>query len=1136
MPDPTLDTSSREARLHEAIVAYLAAVEAGQSPDREELLSRHLDVADELRTFFADYDRMQALAEPLRQAMPPNPAETPTMGADSAAPTPSLGTVRYFGDYELLEERARGGMGVVYKARQVSLNRVVALKMILSGQLASADDVRRFRLEAEAAANLDHPNIVPIYEVGEHQGQQYFSMKLIEGGSLAQQAPRLERTPRDVAALMAKVSRAVHFAHQRGILHRDLKPANVLLDADGTPYVTDFGLAKRLQAEASLSPSGAVVGTPAYMPPEQASARKGLSTAADVYSLGAVLYECLTGRPPFQAATPLDILLQVLEKEPEPLRRLRTNLDRDLETICLKCLHKEPEHRYPSAEALAEDLERWWRGEPIQARPARPVERAFKWVKRRPAIAGLLAALVILSVTAFGVGMFQFRQTADALNEARNNLDESEKNLHLNQIALAQREVQASNFAGAEEILDRCRPEFREWEWHFLKRACRPRQRSVSFSEASRWSRDGRFLATPDDTGVRLDDALTGQKLFHFPARNIAVNGVLFSPEGNRLAIDAANPDRTVTVWDTTTGKQVGAFAAEGIPFAFGDSGKRLALAVVQEDKQRNDLKAVRIVEGATGKEVQVIRVQQGESWKKALFSPDGRYVVVLAGPPVGPGVLRLTMYLAETGQSVSITDLKGETEPVFLMSPDSRHVVLGWEGLQGLRCYEILFGKLLYANTPGPALAHSVQYSPDGKRLAACFEEGQSLWLKVWDARSGEVLASTRRRGNIQRFAFSPDGKCLALQHGTIEPRLDVWDSLTGQTVFTAPSPITVNRLQFLSDGDHILNGYDVWNLGLGGANLSLRGRQDSVLGVSFSPDGSRLATANSGTITGKGDWVPGSVILWDATTGRQVRAVTGFQDRVNAVQFNPDGTRLAAGEGAGDRGQVKEWDTAAERAARPVGAYTAEVRGLAYSPDGRQLATASSGALFQFSPNQGEVVLWDTATGKKSLTLGGLPYAVKVAFSPDGKWLAAVNPKEGKIWDVVTRTERFTLPEIQGSPIYDIAFNPDGTQVATGHEDKTVRIWDAQTGQVVRTLKGHTSNVVSVVFSPDGKRLASAGGDLERGEIKLWNPATGREVLTLRGHTGTVNCLAFDRDGYRLASGSADGTVKIWDATPLP
>lgn len=341
---PTPSDPSGEQRLNEAIAAYYQAAEAGQTPAHAEFLARYPDLAEELASFLADKAQFERAAAPL-----------PTLGLAGTAEA-GRGKVRYFGDYELLEEIARGGMGVVYKARQVSLNRVVALKMILRGELASEADVRRFLQEAEAAANLDHPNIVPIYEVGEYQGQQYFSMKLIDGGSLASVSGQPGTTAegqRRAARLMASVARAVHYAHQRGILHRDLKPSNILLDAKGEPHVADIGLARRLEGSQGATQSGAIVGTPAYMPPEQATARKDISTAADVYSLGAVFYDLLTGQPPLRGESPMETLMQVVEREPKRPRTLSPGLDRDLETICLKCLEKEPGRRYASAAALA---------------------------------------------------------------------------------------------------------------------------------------------------------------------------------------------------------------------------------------------------------------------------------------------------------------------------------------------------------------------------------------------------------------------------------------------------------------------------------------------------------------------------------------------------------------------------------------------------------------------------------------------------------------------------------------------------------------------------------------------------------------------------------------------------------------
>ncbi len=410
MNDRVSDASEEEQRLDEVVTAYLKAQEAGQATDRQALLDSNPDLASELREFFADQDRLERLASPLRPLVgssEPDATSTPLPMQTAGAAFPALPSPpRTFGDYTILAAVGQGGMGVVWKARQRRPDRLVALKMFRAGDLASPTDVQRFRNEAEVIAQLDHPHILPVYEVGEHDGVHYFSMKLVEGGSLADHLDRFRADPRAAARLLATIARAVHYAHQRGVLHRDLKPSNILLDAQGEPHVSDFGLAKRVEADSSLTQSGALVGTPSYMAPEQTSGRKGtVTTATDVYGLGAVLYALLTGSPPFQGETVLETLERVREREPEAPRRINVKVDRDLETICLKCLLKEPQRRYESAQALAEDLERWLTGEPIRARRLSYWRRIGKWIRRRPALAAALVSLVLgLAALAGSIG------------------------------------------------------------------------------------------------------------------------------------------------------------------------------------------------------------------------------------------------------------------------------------------------------------------------------------------------------------------------------------------------------------------------------------------------------------------------------------------------------------------------------------------------------------------------------------------------------------------------------------------------------------------------------------------------------------------------------------------------------------
>jgi tetratricopeptide (TPR) repeat protein/tRNA A-37 threonylcarbamoyl transferase component Bud32 len=370
-----------EQRLDDAVTAYLEAAESGGAPSRQEWLARYPDLAEGLSTFFADTDRVRCWTDPLCQAV-----------ADVSPWKPAS-----FGDYELVAEIGRGGKGVVYEARQISLNRTVALKMVRIDQLGEDIERRRLRNEAETAARLDHPCVLPVYDVGERDGQLYFSMKLLPGGSLADRLAEFKAQPRRAAEVVAVVARAIHHAHQRGVLHRDLKPSNILLDAEGQPHIGDFGLARRLEGDSDLTQTGAILGTPSYMAPEQTVGdRNGVTTAADVYGLGGILYALLTGRPPFVASSVFETMMQVREQAPLSPERRNPRVDRDLATICLKCLQKVPSQRYESALAVAEDLERYLAGQPIVARPVGVSKRTWLWARRQPAA----AALVVLAVLA----------------------------------------------------------------------------------------------------------------------------------------------------------------------------------------------------------------------------------------------------------------------------------------------------------------------------------------------------------------------------------------------------------------------------------------------------------------------------------------------------------------------------------------------------------------------------------------------------------------------------------------------------------------------------------------------------------------------------------------------------------------
>ena len=577
MPETSESRSDREKRVDDAIAEFFEARENDRPLDRHIFLARYPDLADDLSSFLADQASFPMAAEVAvpsfdeTATLPPlSPALAPTLSPSDASDdmaAPLRGKISHFGDYELLEEIGRGGMGVVYKARQIKANRVVALKMILSGAHASQRDLERFRIEGQSVARLQHPNIVQVFDVGEHDGKPYFALEFCGGGNLARKLAGTPLPSREAAILLEQLARAIAEAHAKGIIHRDLKPANVMLTAGGEPKVTDFGLAKQLDASSpgseagELTQTGAVMGTPSYMAPEQAAGdTKHIGPACDVYALGAILYECLTGRPPFKAATALDTILQVVGNEPVSPRRLNPQVSAaNLETICLKCLSKETARRYKSALGLADDLRRYLDGRPVLARPVGRAAMAIKWVRRNPIVFALLA-LVTMALGGGAWGMLwqygkvrverdhareQERLAGLARDEARFQQYKSETMLHSGRLDQARAELTVGNHEKAREILFQCDASFRGWEWDHLfgrlpHRAARPQSDDWSLRKGAgtriRSDRDsvdgqgyGADVCDPRRTGCR-QPGFGGAESGRFPCGGHAVASQ--GPEG----------------------------------------------------------------------------------------------------------------------------------------------------------------------------------------------------------------------------------------------------------------------------------------------------------------------------------------------------------------------------------------------------------------------------------------------------------------------------------------------------------------------------------------------------------------------------------------------------------------------------
>jgi WD40 repeat protein len=1102
--------SIAESDLEDIILAYLSAVDAGEAPSRQDLLKRYPQFSSDLAAFFADQDQTAAYVSPFRQAGP---------GPTAVLQDPS------FGDYVLDKELGRGGMGVVFKAHQVSLHRPVAVKMILAGHLASAADVQRFRAEAEMGASLNHPHIVPIYEVGEHQGWHFFSMKLMEGGSLAAQIEegrwqmKDRQQQRKAAQLMATIAHAVEHAHQRGLLHRDLKPGNILFDLHERPHVSDFGLCKRVQASAEgeqapgtgTTISGMVVGTPSYMAPEQASAPRSITTAADVYSLGAVLYQLLTGKAPFQGETPMDTLFQVARVEPLPPREFNSLIDRDLETIALKCLEKDPRRRYVSAAALAEDLERWRAGEPILARPAGTLERTVKWARRRPASAALTALLAMGILAGIGSLIWSWQdaeaakreQTVRAAQEAEERRAESARadqeasakrrlalKLYFKNIALARLEFADNNLSRANELLSECDADLRGWEWHFLDRYFHPE-----------------FMTLRQHT--------TG------------VVSLAFSSDGDRL-VSLSSVLQNRRIYDDVLSQRKPTTTS-----MHGTAG------------------AIRIHRTADGQELLRIDPKADLVCCVAL-SPDGNSVACSGGTLSESGFVKV--FDARSG--AELFAMTGHSGPVRSIAYSPRGQYLASAGDDGMaKLWDTNTGKLvrtIAARDSSITSLGAIGFSPDGKLLAGALTEAATV--RVWDTATGRQVRELRgHTGNVTRLAFSPDGGRLAT--ASEDRMVKVWDLATGRELLTLVGHMDgVASVAFSPDGKRLVSaGYDntvrVWDSGTGLLCFTLAGHVRAVLDVAYSPDGNRIATAS----------LDDTVKLWRARDGHAAVALRTAGGITGSLAFSPDGRHVAGRRGE----EVVVLDAATGTELRSFKGHEKQITTVAYAPDGKRLASVSV---------DNTVRVWDVTTGRSVhiLRLGSRSIAGAVsqglAFSSDGKRIAAGGEETVKVWDAVTGRQLHDFHE----PARCVAFSPDARRLAwTGHDGLKVR--DAVAGTEIYAVKG---DLDFVLFSPDGARLIALGteelkileaatGKLERAVrsrpgqrsdlaalspdgrrlaligarnvIRLSDMSSGEEALALPGHAASVVGLAFSPDGHRLASTDFEGVMYLWDATPL-
>jgi WD40 repeat protein/serine/threonine protein kinase len=1016
--------------------------------------------------------------------------------------------------YEILAELGRGGMGVVYKARQTRLGRVVALKMLLAGAHASPQELARFRVEAEAVARLQHPNIVQIFEVGEEKGCPYLALEYVDGPNLAQQLKGAPMPARTAADLVETLARAIDFAHARGIVHRDLKPANILLVSGGMvsgecpdlsfrgtthhspltthqPKITDFGLAKRLDATA-YTQSGALLGTPDYMAPEQA-AGKAVGPATDVYGLGAILYHMLTGRPPFPAETPLETLLRLQAEEPVPPSVLQPKVPRDLGTICLKALAKEPARRYPSAAALAVDLRLFLDGRPIQARPAGKAERLWRWCKRNPKLAGAvgLAALFLLAAAGLGLGLaLHASAAADNLrvegDRTRAALAKSQQlTKHLGreqgrtQAALAKSE-QLTKHLGREQ--GRTQAALTKSE-RLTKHLTREQHQSrvtlanLALDRGQMLGEQGDVMAAMLWLGRALEYAPAGEvRLRHAIRMNLAawrlrLNAVrmvfsysgtskvdygpalAFRPDGKVVAV--GGEDGAVRLWKVATGKQVGGTLSHKKPVVcarFSPDGRTLLTG--SEDGK------ARLWETATGKPIAILPFKN--SVTAVAFSPDGRTFVAASGDGTGR--------LGKTATAELFGEPLQHAGPIYtvVFSPDGRTLLTG--SADSTAClWHADSGKHVGKPLPHKWRVLCVAFSPDGSTIATgSWDKTARLWSVATLKQIGEDIPHPDR---VSHVAFSPNGKTLLVAGS--------WDAASTGRLWDVAS-----RKPIGDPLEHL--GY--------------------IQAVAFSPDG-RFALTASQDFTAR---------LWDSGTGAPASAPLTHRGMVSAAVFSPDGQLFLTG---GEEPTAWLWETATEKA-RPILVHAGDVWRVAFSPDGRTLATAGGDNVAR---------LWNAATGKaigQALNHKGKVFGV--VFSHDSRWvLTASEDATARVWDAATGQPR--TPPMAHCVRMSAVFSPDGALVVTYGDDARIRLWQASTGRaLVGLLPTPPAEIYDLAFSPDGRLVAMACAN---GKAGLWDVAARKLLEPCFQHGEAVSRLAFAPDGHKLLTASVDGTARLWD-----
>jgi WD40 repeat protein len=1054
--------------------------------------------------------------------LPPAPAAA-TLSLAEAAAVPEHVSVP---GYEIIEELGRGGMGVVYKARQTGLNRDVALKMILAGGHASAGDMARFKSEAEAVAKLQHPKVVQVYEVGEAGGLPYFSLEFCPGGSLQRRLGGMPLPPKQAAELIETLAQAVHAAHQAGVIHRDLKPGNVLLAAGDIPKVTDFGLAKQIDSGTGRTATGAILGTPSYMAPEQASASKEIGPAADTYALGAILYELLTGRPPFKAATPLDTVLQVVSAEPVPPTRLNTQVPRDLETIALKCLQKDPAKRYPSAAALADDLRRWQTGEPITARPAGRVEKAAKWAKRRPAVVALAAGIVLAIAGGFAGVLYELRiaETQEALaNQRADALADEQlrvrRELHGSDLLRADLLLQSNDAPRAEQVLWRAhftRPDeddrrayWRLWELYHQ----RPRRSGVWLGAPAigRLSSDGRRLFALGKSKVTIYDAATGTIACEVDTPQSDLASVYLSHDGGRLA-KVSMDDGSIAVWDLGPKPTLRATLAPPSPFR---PSLTMALGGALADLPKE----------------QVRRAERLSAFRftRVCFLSGDRILVAVADKAAlwslrGPTLLAQCDLAQATGMIPAISGGEGmpldsgdDTIPIRMVfgaqlwelpkTPGGSIIRtrLDFSDPTRVRRIPVDASKGRRPDPDDPALG-GVLLSPEGKWLVT----NNRGHLRVWEMASGARRAELQvQDGNpaylSTAFSLTPDGSAIrAVDHDTIR-------------LWRLPGLEPIRTVKLLDPGAFgygaVFGHGGMQTIGINDRTVKVYDHQPPEAVRPLLPPNRREQVGSKKDLVATGPAIGtdvNGVAIWHEGREDRIAIPSGITPQPADALLTSDGSRAVVVQSGLFSSSVAVYDLKTRRAT---------VKFTLSDPNGKSLRMAG---LYAMSPDGNTVVVLSMSRvylvdlpAKKAVPVVSEPFLSMIGlFTPDGRAVLCRNFQDKKL-RFVSVADGAELVQTQiDMPARDLAFSPDGAVLLEAN-DHGLTLRDGRSLGAIAEIPAMTRGLQAAAFAPDGRLVVTGGSD---GKLRLWDARRREELVAIDLAAGPIRKVVLTPDSSKV------------------